>query len=946
MGRGARAGIVVAAMVCVLARLASPAQTSFAARDLLEPPPPTQPAPLEAASRTFPDAGKHETGPPPKTAEPGPRATLPRMHEVSVAQTLGRWWGSLGVVGQLGVFTLLAAILVPLVVFWLHRYVECRDRKRATTGQFEALFKRVTPEAVNSTIPRVKEEQEAYVQDFFLGKDIDRNCLQYVAMDLDIRREALLRPAQQVFEQGRCDVCCIQIVGERQQGKTMLMARLAYDLAKSGQHAFWCALGKAPEALRKAQLIRAYYEQCQSRWKKRRLYLFLDDVIRPEDFPEGPTEGQRNAERMADTLLGCAVTIVLSGVEAILPRRVQVHTIGGSAGDPHSLALTQGEIENIVAKWREHGLLTLEKAQDFLRQSRPHRLHRKRLFALLALLYEHAADSLTHEFMRKFNREYGSVNTPERNLLYIAACQILDVPVPVRLVARLDPGFQMDHSVAVQSCFTNDPDDRVYLMGAPFLARWVLAKKLGKTTFEDLIAAYDRLLSTAFAVENFGQHAGERNFLCQLPYALATGFNSDLFGGRGQAVARYLFHQHRGNLEEYFNSKVRASGRRTTLIYWGRTFKSLRQWPLAEAAYLEAKRLLEAGASLGERLVLLNGLKDLPRTESRRAAIPLARELLDELLAQGKQRGQVATAVFTTYCELLEGLGNAREAIRLWDEYEKQGVLEADALLLMKLGSLYEILGSRCLPQAGEYYARAVQAAESEPTATQTRVNILHRYATFLADHPGLRESPRPSAIYARALRMARRHGLVWQPIVGAWAEYQESLGDIERARRHFGRVVLAYRKVGVVETHAWQGLATLLSSHATSLRGDPALHLAHAEGLCLELSNDQFVDWWPKLTTLSLHGRLVGLPSAPYKFEGRKRPDVEEAARILTEAFESPEPQRNDPACKTFHDANVHRALKDVYNQAVLRYGKEYLDVPGWAPWLRQPVKTLPSAR
>jgi hypothetical protein len=81
-------------------------------------------------------------------------------------------------------------------------------------------------------------------------------------------------------------------------------------------------------------------------------------------------------------------------------------------------------------------------------------------------------------------------------------------------------------------------------------------------------------------------------------------------------------------------------------------------------------------------------------------------------------------------------------------------------------------------------------------------------------------------------------------------------------------------------------------------------------------------MDWRSKLIAFNIRGWLVGSPPEPYEFEGRARPNTEEAAAILTNAFESPEGLRDDPLHKTYrHDVAAHLALRNIYSRAARSY-------------------------
>src|SRR5207244_676898 len=95
--------------------------------------------------------------------------------------------------------------------------------------------------------------------------------LEYVSLGLDARRE-VLDHARRIFQEGQRGLFCVQIVGDRQQGKTMLMARLAHDLTQQHKRVYW-SRDKASELLKHPEIIKSFSENSHHRgaggWKLR-----------------------------------------------------------------------------------------------------------------------------------------------------------------------------------------------------------------------------------------------------------------------------------------------------------------------------------------------------------------------------------------------------------------------------------------------------------------------------------------------------------------------------------------------------------------------------------------------------------------------------------------------------------------------------------------------------
>src|SRR5207253_3678565 len=131
---------------------------------------------------------------------------------------------------------------------------ERRRKRKATKDEFLRLLFRVSQQALES------QKASEHVDDFFIGKYIDQHCLVYVAFDLDAVRRALWQRAEQAIGVNARDLSYMQIVAARRVGKTLLMARLALDLATRGERVFWAMLGKARTVFRTPELVRQYWE--------------------------------------------------------------------------------------------------------------------------------------------------------------------------------------------------------------------------------------------------------------------------------------------------------------------------------------------------------------------------------------------------------------------------------------------------------------------------------------------------------------------------------------------------------------------------------------------------------------------------------------------------------------------------------------------------------------
>jgi tetratricopeptide (TPR) repeat protein len=662
--------------------------------------------------------------------------------------------------------------LVPLI--WWRVYAS----KKAGRSFGEA-FERVSPRALR------KYATQIHVKEFFQGsRHSERNCLFYIALDLDATRTNLLKEASDALARPGSRARCVEVVGERQQGKTMLLGRLAYDLAEKGELVYWASGAKSGATLRRAEQIASFYRRQQGWAAQRRLYLFVDGVVHPHDT-EGAFEVARDdARRTLNTLANLPVTFVVSGVRSVFPPCQQVRVIGydSQALDVQQnspLALKPEDRRAIVDKWVEmKSGLTCENAKKLLAEHE----HRPRgMLAFLCDSLESAAQNPGYNLMQELESECGRLREPHRSLGSIAACQILDIPVPMSLLPEAASDLREASELVSQQQFEDSPNDWVYVMESPRIARWVLSQKLAVQQFEDLEPAFSALIEKALSIVGFGERPSERNFLRLLLHDLAHDTNQDLLDGSPYDMALRLFRKYRDGIEDYFAASVRTVSARNEaaeLINWGWAFKALNAWDLAEEAYSEAQVKLGPDASKADRFRLINGLKALPGGTPRLSALGLIKNLYDALVREGDETQRSRCVLFTTWCEVLLSVGKADRGVQLWIREMKR--LEPDAFLYMTMGRLYEALG-RYL-DARKAFETAVEIAENDEGRLETVITVSHRYAVFL-DRQQQAGWPSASVVFSRLRKYGKTPELVREAAVTDEEEPEESVGRFRSVR-------------------------------------------------------------------------------------------------------------------------------------------------------------------
>jgi tetratricopeptide (TPR) repeat protein len=413
----------------------------------------------------------------------------------------------------------------------------------------------------------------------------------------------------------------------------------------------------------------------------------------------------------------------------------------------------------------------------------------------------------------KLDRDYRRLPHPEVTVLPIAACQIVGVDVPLRVIKRLDPSFDFAYNAVVQQAYDSNSNayDSVCVMRSARTAKWILRTKFYIVRFESLRPVYETLIRTVVA-ERLAQTPAQKKFVPDLLWALARGVGDDVLTGPSCLVASSLVHDISDVIVQYFKEVVLRDDDVSELIYWGRALKAINAWQLAEQAYRRAHSLLGWNlnqADRGDVFRLIHGLRSLPGREAQLEALSLIEAEFANIPITEPSSRRTRCQLFTTWCTVLSLVDQTEKALQMWESYLTAESIQPDALLYMTIGSLYQANGQMDKAQAS--FDAGVRSVEYGHSRQSQVLYCLRTYAVFLALY-GRNEWPRPVTYFLRARRYADTHDLPWESVVEAWAEHQIRIGWLHHAYRHLLRIVRSSRQRGVIYSRAWINLATLLS--------------------------------------------------------------------------------------------------------------------------------------
>lgn len=346
-----------------------------------------------------------------------------------------------------------------VVAFWIYSR-KVREELRVERADFEKYFSIVNPRSL-----RRESDLTQLTEDFFTGRDIERNCLRYVALNLDAPRRELRRTADLMLNAHRLDrLFVIEVLGPPQEGKTLFLSRLAYDAA-SRRHLFGCrrtivawAKHPAANAMKNPTVIKAFCRQVRiAGLFPRPLILFIDDPVQPPSSELSAHELKSVSKEFLETLGDEEVHCVVASRIRLFPNRTNVarlmignsDALSVSEEDATTVSVSEEDAESIIDRWQRFRVMPTETANQLRAELRTCKHYRKNLFSFLSILYEHAARTPKHEFLKKFEQEFYSVANPHNSLLPIAACGVLNVDLPASVLSHMAGPLQMHQSIAI-----------------------------------------------------------------------------------------------------------------------------------------------------------------------------------------------------------------------------------------------------------------------------------------------------------------------------------------------------------------------------------------------------------------------------------------------------------------------------------------------------------------
>jgi len=815
----------------------------------------------------------------------------------------------------------LLAIIVPVVFGWRfvvwqvnkHRKLEIEDKVKVS---FDCFPRHIRPEQ--------KRNRATYRHNLYTGC-ADPEPMIYVSLKLDAERKLLKEVTSSMKEMRSKEWFHILIHSDRKQGKTIFMGRLANNLSQEKRWGFlrrkylvlWSRQAKTP--FRKnlengddlTPYVRLLSEYRRYYARRKRLLVVIDDFFRSDRLEsEGIVELQ--------TLKNFLRRLNEVGISVITSSSSEDARITESKA-PYKLKFEKEDVGSILSKLVKENFISKRLKARLSFDLSGQRVYKKQLFAFFSFLLSQT--EFKDDFIKGFEETFRELSSEEQlTLKTIALCQMVDIYLPQHILQKAFPNSfprlqtGLGGLVRRERYRETDDDSYIYHMGGPFLAKWLLEEKFSVQNGDQLEQAFSVLFDLLLREDMLNKYSQVPIIVSLIFKRLAAGWHIAIFDIPGKPLANGLFCHFKDRLHLYLNTVTDPGN----LVSWAATARYLGEYDVGTRLYRRASEKIQIPPgpptvqNMRPPVSLAMGLSDMPDPTSRQLAVSWLEKIKEKYIAELGQSWLILKVVHKL-SQTLNQLGQPQKALQAIGDLPPG--LSPDALLLQIKGDLLESLGG--LSEAQNSLKQSVENAR--PLASQnpqTLFNCLQHYADFLATYPHIakKEGEDPEASLKEAKDLLIRADLEgYEALLKVRAKYKRNQGDISGAKHAYEECISHCRKNGFVHSHSWTDFAHFLLEHGAGLAKKTLEEwLSKAERLYREVIDCANVDVRSKRSAYHSLGLLVG--SKTYRFDGNQRPNFQDAVNTLQNAFESPEPDRNDDNKKTFQDAITHRALKDVY--------------------------------
>jgi len=278
-------------------------------------------------------------------------------------------------------------------------------------------------------------------KDSFYTGSADPNPSVYIGLELDAERPQVAGLIERIKKKRTKDWFHIAIYGDRKQGITIFMARLAYNLSQYKKlkvfgrkyHVLWCKEGETSfrRNLKERNTIdvhvlleyrRYFVPRKLFIFQKKPLLVVIDNIFRPELLESSGIIEQGSIKILLRELMRRRINIITSSSsQDIAIEETDVLL---------KLKLERPDAECILSKLVQEGIISREFADAFPGGPNGERMYKKQLFAFLSsLLAESRSEAIFKtSFIKSFENHFATLSDQSKLALkIIAICQLVDI---------------------------------------------------------------------------------------------------------------------------------------------------------------------------------------------------------------------------------------------------------------------------------------------------------------------------------------------------------------------------------------------------------------------------------------------------------------------------------------------------------------------------------------
>jgi len=807
-------------------------------------------------------------------------------------------------------------IVVPVLlggIGWAERSASTRRKgKKEIEEKVGAVFIDVA-----SLAPRLQLSEDEIVL-FYSGEKLGDRFWELIKEGFDFRRSILSRLEEEFAHWDGEEFHDCKIPSGESQGKSLLMGRFAWDLAKSSDNKvlWWLGRKQHPANVELASMLNKYGKKLS---KTKRLIVFMDDLF-----------SEDGEDRRLDNVNKSSAYEFLQTMK----ERVFIVYPDKRMGE---LKFQAKDRDLFLDKLVEKGLIDRAFAEEFASNTAMRRLYGDQLRLCLNLIAE------KRQFMPKFQRDIlrKKLSLEEDEVLRkVSVCSTVSLPYPELALRNKGTDFWRSMKLGVLKDFLKEVEletgpgfydlnveERLrcngYILIAPLFGKQILRERCGIKDFKTLLTEYQKAL---LEILSSPQYQSETDFaleyvrvaLCRLAKNMQRPFYPEFTGSvLAHKVLAYA------PLKERIIECVENLSDMGKILRWAFTMRKLQNRDVARRLFVEADAIARRRGprelDLKHIVYLTIGLKDSNVLEQKKRAIIYFDSAVRRAFSE--ENPKISNQIIDAYVEFINSLSGAQQALDKLDDLLKLGEprFKADAVLVRRRAQLLDQLPNR-IHEAQEEFKRAIKLAREDPTGIETLIINLQRYARFLSERkerldPAFQEDP--EIYFQEAVERSKDAGFSYEGVLNAWAAHKEGQRDITGARSKYEAAIEYCNEQGIISSRSFLAFARFLHKYGEMFKDKAyAEWWQIAEDLCREVINYEGTDRLSKLYAYQQLGLLMGSnPPKVYELpNGSRRPDFHGALKMLEKAFESPEPQRIDDSQKTFQDCVAHRALAQLY--------------------------------